>query len=106
MREVLDTLSPDEEVKKQTGFKLEKNTKKPTRKQKVRFILSNRNKGSAERKTSEEAVEIVENLKGSFISSIYTRGSFSAHGVALQEEALQLKRYLNAALAELLEVRE
>jgi len=39
LREVLDHLAPDKEVISQENFKLEKDQKRPTRKQKVRYIL-------------------------------------------------------------------
>ena len=44
LRETLSYLAPDSEVEKQKNFKLEKGHNKPTQKQKVHFILKQRNK--------------------------------------------------------------
>ena len=105
LREILSHLAPDEKVKSQEGFRLEKNRDKPTQKQKVSFILKQRNKSKAHIKVPVEAIEVIEK-KGDFTRAIYDRASRSAHGQSKKEEIMRLKRYLDSVLSELLELPE
>jgi hypothetical protein len=52
----------------------------------------------------ELAVSMVEELGATIARSTYTRGSMSAHGVGSAKEVRQLKMYVDAVLAELLEI--
>ena len=62
LRETLDHLAPDEDVMKAPGFKLERDRKAPTQKQKVRFILRSRRVPKGARKTPEDSVSLIEEL--------------------------------------------
>ena len=106
LREVLDTLAPDDEVKAQPGFKLEKDATGPTRKQKVRFVLRARRLSSTAMEAPVEAVEIVEERVGCFVGAVYGRSSVSTHVQTTRDEVVSLKRYVVTALAELLVIRE
>ena len=106
LRETLNHLAPDEEVKSQSGFKLEKDRKKPTQKQKVSFILKQRNKSKKYIKVPIEATEIIDNSKGNLIRAIYDRSSVSAHSGTAKGEVIQLKQYLDCVLSELLELHQ
>ena len=105
LREVLSYLAPDEKVKSQEGFTFEKGADKPTQKQKISFILSQRNISKAYKKAPAEAVEIIEN-KGNFTRAVYNRASMSVHGQYTREEIMRLKKYLDIVLSELLELPE
>jgi len=104
LRETLDLLAPDEEVAKQPWFKLEPNCIAPTMKQKVRFILSSRGKNKTQRASAEKSVELIENLCGDVVRAVYSRASVSTHVNTTKQEVLQMKRYLDAVLFDVLEI--
>jgi len=104
VREVLDHLAPDDEVMKSPGFKLEKDRRAPTMKQKARFILRARGLGDTSRKAPEDAVELLEDQIASLARSVYDRGSASTHSATRIEAVSNFKGYADAVLAELLAV--
>jgi len=104
LRETLDYLAPDNEVEKQPGFRLEKDTKGPTMKQKVRFVLTKRNLSGVATATTESAVVTIEDLLGAFVRSIYTRSNVSTHTQTLKAEVLRIRDLVRVALCELLEI--
>ncbi len=105
LREVLDYLASDSDVQSAKGFNFEEGQKKPTMKQKVKFILKNRKKGETAIEVPEGATLIIDEGIAKLVRSTYNRGSLSAHtkgdGLA---EIIQLKRYLDGVLCELLEI--
>lgn len=105
LREVLDTLAPDEDVKAQSGFKLEANVKGPTMKQKTIFILKARQVSKNQMKPLTHAVNIVEELIGKFIRSVYERSSIATHTHTSKEEVLKIREYVSLALIDLLETK-
>lgn len=106
LREVLDHLAPDQEVISASGFKFEEGKKKPTMKQKVRFILKNRGKNATAIGTPEEATLIVDEGIAKLVRATYERGCLSTHTQGEgRSEALQIKIYLDSVLCELLEIR-
>lgn len=106
LREVLDCLAPDEEVAKQPNFKLEPDTKGPTMKQKAVFILRARRPKDPQMKTLADAVNVVEELIGKFVRSVYTHSSVAVHVAGSKDEAKKVRDYVSFVLAELLEVKE
>lgn len=104
LRETLDHLAPDNDVSKQSWFKLEPNCSNPTMKQKVRFILSSRGKNKTQRYSAEKAVHLIETLCGDITRALYNRASLSAHVQTTKQEVAQLKRYLDAILFDILEI--
>jgi hypothetical protein len=104
LRETLDNLAPDKEVQRQSGFKLEKEAKGPTQKQKVRFVLSNRGLGKSATAPTEDAVSGIEEILGSFVRSIYTRSSVSTHTPTQKDEVLRVRDLVRVALSELLAI--
>jgi hypothetical protein len=105
LRETLDHLAPDSDVTSAPGYKQEKDVHGPTMKQKVRFILRNRNASKGVAATTEDAVTAVEEALGSFVRSVYTRSSISTHTPATKDEALRVLGLVRVVLCELLEVR-
>jgi hypothetical protein len=104
LRETLDTLAPDVDVQKQQWYKLEPNTKGPTMKQKVRFILISRQRSKTQRQSAEKAVDLLENLCGEVTRAVYDRASLSTHTQSAKQEVIKMKRYLDAVLLDILEV--
>ena len=104
LRETLDYLAPDADVMAEAGFKLEKGTTRPTQRQKALHVLRKRRLPREAIRAPELAVSMVEELGAAITRSAYTRGSMSAHGLSSAQEARQLKMYVDAVLAELLEI--
>jgi hypothetical protein len=104
LREVLDHLAPDSEVCGQPWFKQEPNRSGPTMKQKVRYILTSRGEGKTQRYPAEKSIDVIENLCGEIARAVYDRASLSTHVETTKKEVRQLKRYLDAALFDLLEI--
>jgi len=104
LREVLDHLAPDAEVAKGPNFQFEAGQKKPTMKQKVRFILRARGQASNATAASEKAAETVELMVGGIARSIYDLGSVVTHVAGERQTVVQLKRYVEVVLSHLLEL--
>jgi hypothetical protein len=104
LRETLDVLAPDVEVTASPGFKLEGDAKRPTMKQKVRYVLKNRGTPSGAMETPESAVAGVEELVGGLTRSVYTRSSVSTHTATTQAEASRVLAWVRLVLCELLEI--
>lgn len=105
-RETLNHLAPNNEVTKESWFKLGKDQKGPTMKQKVRYILMSREKKSTQRVAAEKTVDLIEALMGSIARAVYDRASLSTHVETTHDEVAQLKRYLDALLFDLLEIAQ
>jgi hypothetical protein len=104
LREVLDQLAPDDAVMGSDGFKLEKDRTKPTQRQKVRFILKARGRTQAAISTPEDAAATVERGVADLTRSVYAQGSLSTHIATSRREVVQLKRYVEAILSDILEL--
>jgi len=104
LRDVMDHLAPDDKVMAATGFQLEAGRSGPTQKQKVRFILRARRSSSAAVAVAEASLVTVDEAVASLARSTYQRGAASTHVAASSKEIKSLKRYVDALLAELLEV--
>jgi hypothetical protein len=104
LRELLDHLAPDDSVTKAAGFKLEEGAKGPTMKQKARFVLRARHLSDSDRRPVEEATDTVEENVGAFVRTAYTRSSVSVHTEPSRKDAVSVLRFVELALAELLEL--
>lgn len=105
LRETLDRLAPDEEVRAVAGYKDEPDARGPTMKQKVRFILRNRGISKAISATTEDATRSIDEAIGIFVRSVYTRSSVSTHTPTSKDEVLRVLDLVRVVLAELLEAR-
>jgi hypothetical protein len=103
LRETLDYFAPDGEVMAQSGFELEPGETRPTQRQKALFVLRRRSLPAGAMRVSEESVSMVEK-SAAIARSAYTRGAISAHTPTSATEVRQMKMYVDAVLAELLEV--
>ena len=105
LRETLDYLAPDADVKSMPGFKQVAEANGPTMKQKVWFILKNRGASKAHSEPAETAAESIEAALGSFVRSVYTRSSVSTHTPTKRDEVIRIRDFVRVALSELLEIR-
>jgi hypothetical protein len=101
LREVMDHLAPDGDVMAAPGFKLEADLKRPTQKQKVKFILKARHRAVG---VAEGTVDTVEEGVAAIARSAYQRGSATTHSTTDAAEIRKLKNYVDALLVELLEI--
>jgi len=106
LRETLDHFAPDADVMAESGFQLEKGLTRPTQRQKALYVLRKRRMSRDARQAPELAVGAIEELAASIARSAYSRGAMSAHASTSATEVRQMKMYVDAVLAELLEVHE
>lgn len=104
LRETLDYMAPDVDVMAEPGFTLETGLTRPTQRQKALYILTKRRLSREAIRAPELAVAMIDELGAAIARSAYTRGSMSAHGAGSSPEVRQLKMYVDAVLAELLEI--
>lgn len=106
LRETLDHLAPDADVMAETGFKLEEKRTGPTMRQKVRFILISRDVSKTRRTATERSADLIESLSGEIARAVYDRASLSTHAQTTRSEVLQIKRYVDTILFDLLEISD
>lgn len=106
LREVLDTLAPDKDVISQPGYKQEKDVHGPTMKQKTVFILKSRGAPSSELRSLTDSVNIVDEMVGNFVRSVYQRSSNATHTTTTKPEVQRIRDYVTLALKELLEIKQ
>ena len=110
LRETLDHLAPDDEVKKQADYKPEKDEhgkdRPPTMRQKAQFILKHRGSSSPAVATARGAIKRVEEACAELARSVYTLSSVSTHSATEKKAVLDMKGYADAVLAELLQVHK
>lgn len=104
LRELLDRLAPAQEVQSEPTFKLEPNTKAPTVRQKVIFILKKRNLSSKQLKVNKDAINVIDDLVGKFVRSVYESSSEATHVPMTKDDVIRIKQYLDVVLSELLEI--
>ena len=104
VRETLDHLAPDPEVMAKAGFTLEPNVTRPTQRQKALHILTKRKLSREAIHAPELAVGLIEELGAQIARTTYSLGSASAHVATTGQQVRQLKMYVDAVLAELLEI--
>src|SRR5262245_2738319 len=102
LREVIDQLAPDDKVTASPGFQLEPKRTQPTQRQKVRFILRARRSPGAAVAVAEGTLDTVDAAVAGLARSTDVRGSASTHAGSSGKEIRNLKRYVDALLAELL----
>jgi hypothetical protein len=104
LRETVDHLAPDDSVMQADGFALEVGRTQPTMRQKVKFILKSRGMNETQRTVAEKSLELIEALCGEIARAIYNRASLATHLETTRGEVLQLKRYVDTLLYDLLAI--
>lgn len=104
LREVLDHLAPDDDVARMAGFKLEPEQKRPTMRQKARFVLQSRRVPETAARAPEDAAAVVDGLVAALVRSVYQSGSLTTHVASAHADVERLKMYVDTVLAELLDI--
>lgn len=104
LRETLDQLAPDADVQAQEWYKPEEGQKKPTMKQKARYILTSRERNKTQRDSAEKMLTLIEELSGEVMRAVYSRASLATHIHQSKREVQQIKRYVDTVLFDLLEI--
>lgn len=94
--EVLQTLAPDSAVIAEPEYKQEAGTKGPTHRQRAAFIMRQR----LGEKPSESVLTAIDTI-AALAREIYMRSSGSTHRQESRDEALQLQRYVEVVLRDL-----
>lgn len=103
LREILDHLAPDGEVEAAEGYAREKDRRGPTMKQKVRFIMRKKGKGSSS-DVPEKTVIAFEEAIANLTRAIYDRSSMATHVATDRQTVVQLRRLLAAIFHEIIEL--
>lgn len=98
LREVLDHFAPNERLPKNSDGR------KPTMKEKVKYILKARDMGDTRRGAAESTAEILDEGVPNLARSIYDLGSLDTHVSPTRREVARLRRYLEALLLDLVEI--
>jgi hypothetical protein len=104
LREVLDHVAPDKDVLASPGFQLEKNRPGPTMKQKVRYVLRARGVGKTKAGSPEDSASAVDAIVSDLTRSVYDLGSLATHVASERRQVVQVKRYIDAVLHDILEI--
>ena len=107
LRGVLERLAPDAQVKNTDWYKDARRTgerkeERPTQSERTKYILKQRNKGSAAVEAAESYMQSVEERLGHVVRVAYGLASRATHAGAERNEVAQQLRYVNALLSELL----
>lgn len=105
LRELLDQLAPTDQVETAPWFEYEDGQSKPTMRQKARFILRSRRSPDAIMLTTEDSVALIEEHTSSLVRNVYRAASLPTHVASSRATVLQLKRYIDSVLAELLDLQ-
>ena len=101
LREILDRLAPDGEVKSAPGYVQEKGTPGPTMRQKVRFIMKKKGERSSS-EPPEQAVTAFEEAIASLTRAVYERSSKATHVAGERQAVVQIRRYVVAIFHDIL----
>jgi DNA-binding XRE family transcriptional regulator len=104
LRETLDHLAPDADVMAQTWYKPEEGQKKPTMKQKTRYVLTSRERNRTQRDSAEKMLGLIEELSGEVMRAVYNRASLATHVNQSRKEVVKIKRYVDTMFFDLLEI--
>ncbi len=104
LREVLDHMAPDSDVKAQPGFALEADQTQPTRRQKVRYILNARRIPRPAAQVQEDLVDVIDNKVAGITGATYTLANVGAHIETGRIELLRIRRYTLLVLSEILSI--
>lgn len=104
LREVMHHLAPDEAVTSAPGYGHEDGQTRPTQRQRVRYILGARRSSAEAVEVAEASLTTVDETVATLARKTYTRSNSSTHGGKGATEIRNLKRYIDALLAEFLAV--
>lgn len=102
LREALDALAPDVEVEKESGYKPEPDMKRPSMRQKAKYILKGRGMVSNQINVSETTIGHVENAVSAITRSVYVRSNISTHTPTNRDEVARLHGWVRLVMCDLL----
>lgn len=102
LRETLDALAPDSEVEKMPGYKLESDARRPSMRQKAKFILKNREMVSNQIALSETAITHIEEAISGITRSVYVRSNISTHTPTSRDEVARMHGWVRLVMCDLL----
>jgi hypothetical protein len=103
LRGALDRLAPDSSVQEESWFELAEGQRRPSQRQKMRFILESRGVSASARKAPDQAMSVIE-PKSLLARTGYEQASAAAHTAPTKAEVQNLKMYVDVALAEILDI--
>ncbi|RRR78297.1 MAG: hypothetical protein EI684_00525 [Candidatus Viridilinea halotolerans] len=100
---LLHQLAPDDQVESEPGFKFETGEKRPTRKQRVRYVVRQRYANMKNiAKEVENDVAILEILLAHIVVKTYEKSSSLTHTTSLREDAFEMLKRWDVILKRLL----
>jgi hypothetical protein len=102
LRETLDALAPDDEVKRQDWYEPVEGRDKPTMAQRARYALRAARKSDQATGTTVQAVQVSEELFAGFVRDVYGRSNVSTHTHAGRAEADRMHDLIRVVLSDLL----
>jgi Predicted pPIWI-associating nuclease len=103
LRGMLDLLAPDEAVMAEPWYRQDKSTSGPTQKQRVKYVIKQRQATTNESKVVEQAGHL-EEMIGEVVRSTYSRASDAAHRRKNRREVARIVNYFEAFAHDLLDL--
>jgi hypothetical protein len=103
LRVMLEELAPDDKVSHQPWFLKDKNSNRPTQKQRVRYILELHNAGSKACEVVEQVASF-EDMIGNVVRATYSRASDAAHRSKSRREVARIIKYFDVFAHDLLNI--
>jgi hypothetical protein len=102
LRETLDALAPDAEVENMSGYRPEPDTRRPSMRQKAKYILKSREMVSNQIALSETAITHIEDAVSGITRSVYVRSNISTHTPTSRDEVARLHGWVRLVMCDLL----
>lgn len=102
LRELLEALAPDDDVKKASWYKQEPNAEGPTQAQRARFALEQRAAQSHRINATQETVNLVEQSVSRLVRKTYQRANNAAHTPQDRDEVKRMLGYFDLLAKDLL----
>lgn len=99
LREVLERLAPDEQVRTQPWYKPLK--ERPTHQQRAQYILERRSVGSKVHDVASRSLSVVEEGLSHLVRDMFSRTAAAAHTTQDIEEMTRLVQYFDALICDL-----
>lgn len=102
LRELLESLAPDDAVKKASWYKQEPNTEGPTQAQRAKFALEQRAAQSHRVNAAQETVNLVEQSVSRLVRKTFQRANNAAHTSQDRDEVKRILGYFDLLAKDLL----
>lgn len=102
LRELLEFLAPDEQVKRMTWYKQEPNTEGPTQAQRAKYALEQRAAQTHRVNATQETVNLVEQSISRLVRKTFQRANNAAHTAQDKNEVKRILGYFDLLAKDLL----